>query len=1052
MDERKEKYKQLKKTYKKEKRRHVTLWKTLGIISLVLAIVFSIATPIIKTFDNTFAALTGGTFWEVVNGDSKAVYFKSDFESDKARLDAGQLICYQVEAEGAALLMNNGALPLKQGAKVSTLSTSSVNIVYGGTGSGNVDASKADSLKTALEKSGLKVNPTLWDFYTTGEGSQYSRDAGAGETAALMGSFNIGEAPWSVYTDAVKNSISEYGDAVIITLSRIGGEGADAKQTYLQLDQNEKDMMAAAAKMKADGKVKSIVVLINTSNALQVDFLKKNDYGVDAVLWIGGVGAYGTNAVTDILTGKVNPSGSLVDTYCYDNFSSPAMKNAIPVTYAGYDGKNIPNYAETYLIYQEGIYVGYKYYETRYEDFVMGTGNAGTYAYGDDVAFPFGFGLSYTTFDYSGMSVAYNAETDQFEVTLTVTNSGAVAGKETVQIYAQSPYTDYDKQNKVEKAAVQLVGFGKTAVLEPGASETVKILVNKRDMASYDAYGKKTYIFEAGDYYLTAATDAHNAVNNILAAKGFTPENTENRMDAAGNAALAYKHTQAEEDTRYSKSANGTDITNQLSLADPNLYEGTKGQNVTWLSRNDWTGTYPSDQQIKLKLTDLLIKDLQRYRYDPKNYEKVQMPTLGADNGLKLVEMIGLDYNDPKWQTLLDQLTFDEMVAMIGDSFHWRMPAASVHAPGSRDENGPQGLTVALFGSSLGVETTAFTSEDVMAATFNTDLLYKVGNIIGNDCLAAKVACLYGPGANMHRMPYGGRNFEYYSEDGFLSGAICAAEVKGIQEKGVDVVIKHFALNDSEQDRIGLGVWVNEQAAREIYLKAYQAAFEESGANGVMTAYTRWGAVWSGGVKGLMTNILRKEWGNNGMSITDNVITPMVTGVDGVLAGTTTYDAMLPNIVNELPKYENDPVIVSAMREACHHNLYALANSSAMNGIGPNTTIKVKTLPMIIWLTVLMILMWVAFVPFLVLWIRGKKKWKKTEAYLNYRTAKQARKEAKKASKQQKPVTLAEEEPITEMEPLQVEEAPAETVEAEVPVAEVPAAEETEEKEEPKDE
>ena len=303
-------------------------------------------------------------------------------------------------------------------------------------------------------------------------------------------------------------------------------------------------------------------------------------------------------------------------------------------------------------------------------------------------------------------------------------------------------------------------------------------------------------------------------------------ETTEGRMDADGNAALTYKHTEAALDsTTYATSANGTDITSQLSLADPNLYEGTEGQSVTWLSRNDWTGTYPSDEQIVLQLTDMLIKDLQQTRYNAEDYEPVEMPTMGAKNGVKLVEMIGLDYDDPKWEQLLDQLTYDEMVALIGDSFHWRMPAESVQAPGSRDENGPQGLTVTLFGSTLGVDTTAFTSEDVMAATFNTELMYQVGNIIGNDCLAADVACLYGPGANMHRMPYGGRNFEYYSEDGFLSGRICAAEVKGIQEKGVDVVIKHFALNDSEQDRIGLGVWLNEQAAREIYLKAYQAAF-----------------------------------------------------------------------------------------------------------------------------------------------------------------------------------------------------------------------------------
>ena len=1006
MDERKQELKALKKANKKVKRKKVGLWKTFAILFLVVAVLLSAGSVIVSMFDNALGAFMGGSFWEVENEDSNAIYFAEDFATDEERVTYGADICYQVEAEGAVLLMNNGALPLAAGSKVSTVSTSSVNIVYGGTGSGNVDASKADSLKVALEKSGMEVNAKLWDFYTTGEGAAYSRESGAGESAALLGSFNIGEAPWSVYTQDVKDSIAAYGDAAIVTISRIGGEGADAKgakegeTNYLALDENEKSMLAGLAEMKAAGQIKSIIMLINTSNALQVEFLQNNEYAIDAVLWTGGVGAYGTNAVTDILAGKVNPSGSLVDTYCYDNFSAPAMKNAVPVVYGGYLEEEglIPNYAETYMIYQEGIYVGYKYYETRYDDYVMGTGNAGDYAYNDQVAFPFGYGLSYSEYTYSDMAVTYNAANDQFEVVVTVTNTGDMAGKETVQVYSQAPYTQYDIDNGVEKAAANLVGFGKTGILEPGASETLTILVDKRDLASYDTYGEGTYILDQGDYYLTVATDSHNATNNILTAKGFSVANTDGRMDADGNASLVYQWTQdAFDATTYSVSANGTDIVNQLSLADPNLYEGTEGQNVTWLSRNDWTATYPSDEAIVLQLTDLLIKDLQRCRYNPADYATVEMPTMGADNGLKLYDMIGKDYDDPQWEALLDQLTFDEMVGLIGDSFHWRMPAESVQAPGSRDENGPQGLTVALFGSSLGVETTAFTSEDVMAATYNRALMYEVGKVIGNDCLAADVVCLYGPGANMHRTPYGGRNFEYYSEDGFLSGAICAAEVKGIQDKGVDVVIKHFALNDSEQDRIGLGVWVNEQAAREIYLKAYQEAFEEAGANGVMTAYTRWGAVWSGGVKGLMTNVLREEWGNNGMSITDNVITPMVTGADGVLAGVTTYDAMLPNINNELPGYENDPVIVSAMREACHHNLYAMANSSGMNGIGAETSIKAVDLPIIGTLRTAMVVCWILFAGMTVLWILGRRKWKKSEAYLNYQTMVNTVKAEKKA-------------------------------------------------------
>ena len=1003
MDDRKEQLKTKKNACKKAKRKHVTLWKTLAIFVLVFAILLSIGTGVVGVFDNTMAALVGGKFWDVIDEDPYAIYYEMDYATDKERIDAGAELCYQVEAEGAVLLTNNGALPLADGAKVSTLSTSSVDIVYGGTGSGNVDASKADSLKTALEKAGLEVNPTLWDFYTTGKGSEYSRSAGSGESSALMGKFKVGEAPWEVYTEEVINSIAAYGDAVIVTISRIGGEGADADFDYLQLDQNEKDMLAAVAQMKAEGKVKSIIMLINSSNALQLDFLKNNEYTIDACMWIGGVGGYGINAVADILAGWVSPSGSLVDTFCYDNFSSPAMKNAVPVSYGGYvEGEGvIPDYADSYMIYQEGIYVGYKYYETRYEDYVMVSDNVGEFNYSDEVAFPFGHGLSYTQFLYSDLAAGYNESKDQYEMYFLVTNVGEMAGKETVQVYAQTPYTEYDKAYGVEKPSVSLVGFGKTGLLQPGESEELMITIDRRDLASYDTYGKGTYILEEGDYFLTLATDAHNAVNNILAAKGYMDNS--DRMDAEGDMTLVYHWVEEEMDTRYSTAANGTPIVNQLSIADPNLYEGTRGDSpkekqVVWLSRNDWEGTFPSDEKIIFQLTEQLIKDLQQSRYDPADYAdaNAQMPTLGADNGLRLQQLIGKSYDNPMWEKLLDQLTFDEMVALIGDSFHWRMPAQSVQAPGSRDENGPQGLTVALFGSSLGVETTAFTSEDVMAATFNRDLMYEVGKLIGNDCLAADVACLYGPGANIHRTPYGGRNFEYYSEDGFLSGEICGAEVMGIQEKGVDVVIKHFALNDSEQDRIGLGVWVNEQAAREIYLKAYQAAFEEYGANGVMTAYTRWGAVWSGGYRSLMTNILREEWGNNGMSITDNVITPMVTGADGVLAGVTTYDAMLPSIVMELPKYENDPVIVSAMREACHHNLYALANSSAMNGIGKDTRIQVKQLPLLTTLIVLTVVFWAAFILLVFLWVKGKKAWKKTKEYQDYQTLRKTMKAEKK--------------------------------------------------------
>ena len=992
MDEKKKEYKARKKAYNKARRKAIRPWKGLTFLSAVIAIIMIPLTVVLSMFDNTVAAFVGGSFWELKNEDASAQYFTSDFETAEEMTEYGIEICKQVEAEGAALLLNeNTALPLAAGSKVSCFSGSSVNLVYGGTGSGNIDASTADTLKSALEGAGMEVNGNLWDFYNSEEAAPYARFDGDFTSSA-----KVGEVPLDAYPQEVLASVASYGDAAIVTFSRVGGEGADleyADTNYLALNEDEKDMMANLASMKADGTIGKIIVLINTANPLQVDFLKNNEYGVDACLWIGDVGISGINAVAEILAGTINPSGSLVDTYCYDNYSAPAMANFVPTTYEGYEEGIIPDNAKSYMIYQEGIYVGYKYYETRYEDYVMGTGNAGSYAYGDEVAFPFGYGLSYTKFAYSDMEVNYNAANDQFEVKVTVTNTGdTYSGKETVQVYSQSPYTTYDVENKVEKPSVALCGFAKTDILAPGESQDVTVIVEKRDLASFDAYGAGTYILDEGDYYLTVATDAHNAVNNTLAAKGYTTETSEGRMDADGDAALAYKWTQDSFDaTTYSTSVNGTQITAQLTQSDLNLYEGNGGQSVTYLTRNDWMGTYPTEI-TQLALTEQLIKNLQDIQYDPADYEAVEMPTLGADNGLKLIDMYGKEYDDPDWEKLLDQLTFDEMVSMIGDSFHWTMPMESVQAPGTREENGPQGLTASLLGSDkTQLKATAFTSEDVMAATFNVDLMTEVGKVIGNNCLHANIACLYGPGNNIHRTPYGGRNFEYYSEDGFLSGKISQYEVAAIQAKGVDVVMKHFALNDCEQDRIGLGVWLGEQAAREIYLKAFQAPFEYGDANGVMMAYTRWGTQWSGANKGLVTGIMRNEWGSNGKSITDNVLTTYGNGVDGILAGTSYYDAMMPYVTKLLPQYKNDPVIVSAMKEACHHNLYALVNSCGINGLGKDTIVKAKGLTVILVCRTLAIVFSVLFVLSLVMWIVNKKKFNKSEICISFKEYKASR-------------------------------------------------------------
>ena len=962
--------------------------KFLTIVLTILLVIMIPANIVIRMFDNTISLLMpGNKFWTLENEDASAQYFKGDYATEAERIAAGRELCYQLEAEGAALLLNNGALPLANGAKVSTLSVNSVELTYGGTGSGNVDASKADDLKTALEKSGLQVNATLWDWYKGKEAAKLMKDIekasgeSKGESAVLAGQAPILEIDVKDYPENVKNSISEYGDAVIVTFSRVGGEGYDCSfpgyngqenaQNYLELNANEQALLQYASDLKAEGKIKSIIVLINTSNALEVDFL--DSYAVDACMWVGGLGISGTNAVTDILAGKVNPSGSLVDTYCKDNFTSPAMQNFIAQKYVLESGVEIPDAISTYMVYQEGIYVGYKYYETRYVDAVMNSGNAGDYAsqYGAEVAFPFGHGISYTTFTYSDVSCEKGVNEYGeacYNVSVKVTNTGDVAGKETVQIYLSSPYTQYDVTHNIEKAAVQLIGFGKTGVIEAGKSEVITIQVDERDMAAYDAYGYGTYILDAGTYHLIAATDSHDAANNLLAKNGYT---TADGMDANGDASLVCSFDIAALDAKtYSTSLNGTKIENQLSGSDPNLYYGEN--TVTFLSRNDWQGTWPTGD-YKLAISLQMAKELDN-RYDNKlpEYEEMiadfeaktgrdwhTMPALGQDGDLTLYDMFTADYdndgtpaykqyNDPAWDKLLEQVTLEELI-QIGDCFHWRHPVASAGAPGSRDENGPQGLTVSLFGSGLQAEATAFTSEDVMAATFNTELMYQVGVMIGNDCIDAGVSCLYGPGANTHRTPYGGRNFEYYSEDGFLAGEMGGIEVKGILSKGVDVVMKHFALNDSEQERLGQAAWITEQAAREIYLKAFQKALEENeGRGGVMTAYTRWGTTWSAANYGLMTGILREEWGNNSMHITDNMITENCNAIDAIMAGgVTCFDAMMSYATKDIKTATDDPVFVNAMVEAVHHNLFTIINSAAMNGVGADTVV-VATTPKII--------------------------------------------------------------------------------------------------------
>lgn len=959
-----------RKAAKRAKRKAMRPWKDLTLWCLLFALGFSVAAPMVHVLDNDFMIYIPGSIWKMENEDPSAIYYPTSFDSEEEALAYGEIIARQVSEEGIVLLTNEAeTLPLPAGSRVSLFSTSSVNPALGGKGSGRVDSNSSDTLKTVLEQEGFVVNPLLWDFYDQIPDRKMRNDK-----TYLTKTSQQYEEPWENYPKQVLASFLDYSDAAIVIFSRVGGEHGDVEYdpfNYLELDETEREMMQQICRLRDEGVFGRVVVVVNTTNTLEMTFLQ--EFRVDACLLLGTPGQYGLNSLAEILAGKASPSGRLTDTWCYNNFAAPAMWNFTPVPYEKAEESGVPDNADTYQVYQEGIYVGYRYFETRYEDFIMGTGNAGDYDYETLVAFPFGYGLSYTEFVWSDMKTDYDRASDAFTVHVTVTNAGEVPGKDVVQIYGSSPYTEYDKQMGVEKAAAILCGYGKTQLLAPGESETLTITVPRRELASFDTCGYGTYILEAGDYYLTAAANAHEAVNNLLSARGYTPENTGGAMTGDGNAAFVYAWTETEIDTEtYSVSLNGTEITSQLSLADPNLYEGTDST-VTWLSRSDWMGTFPTES-AKVALTQMLIDDLQHNHYDPSEIDMslYSIPTTEADNGLRLYDMMGKDYDDPDWELLLDQLSFDETVDFIRDAFHGRSALESIQSPGTRDENGPTGLNTTFI---PGVQNaTAFASPFMMGATFNTELIHQVGYVIGNDCLRYSISALYGPGINIHRTAYGGRNFEYFSEDPFLSGEMAAAYVSAVEELGVTTLLKHFALNECESDRKGLGVWLNEQTAREIYLRAFQKAFEEADANGVMAAYTRWGAIWSGGNTNLIQGILRNEWGCDGWIITDNVATTLITVADGLRGGMTAFDASLPVALN-FQQYENDPYMRTLMREACHRGLYALVNSAAMNGVGENTQINRIVYQPVILLAVLALIFWCLSAYCAVRWHRRRKDW-----------------------------------------------------------------------------
>ena len=906
-----------------------------------IAIILAAATAIGNVYANKYSDLISVYFNQptskVVSASNETTeHFTSDYASDDEREQALADMGTTILREGVTLLKNeNGTLPLEATSKISVFGQDSVDSVYGGGGAGSIDTSKAQSLMDAFEQAGFDVNPTLTEFYTTGAGKDYRKTS---TDAYGKGTFAVNEVPASAYTDDVEKSFASYNDAAIVVIGRSGSESQDlptdklaSGYTYLQLDDDERAML----KMASDNFDK-VVVLLNTQNPMELADLE--DDSIDAVMWIGSLGQTGAGGVAEALNGTVNPSGHLPDTYAYDLKSAPSSANF--GSYAIVNGTD--RFTSSYMAYAEGIYVGYRYYETRYEDVVLGNEARSNYDYTKQVAYPFGYGLSYTDFTWSDYSM--KKADGGFDISVKVTNTGKTAGKDVVQLYMQSPYTDYDKANGIEKASVELVGYAKTDTLKAGASETVTVHVDQESMKTYDSAGEGTYIMDAGDYYLVAGTDAHNALNNILAAKGKT---TADGMTENGNAALAAKHTvHSQDNTTYAKSA-ATDekISNQFDDVDLTTYDNS----FTYLSRSDWTGSWPATYAdgkwtASQKFLDALTIDTAQSEPEQKPTTDTDNPSYGKLNASMLMDT---DYADESWSALIGQMSVKELDQLVRIGGYATKSVSSTQLPATTDKDGPAGISSTLVGGESGM---GYPSEIVIAATWNSDLAESFGKAIGEDSLALKVAVWYGPACNIHRNPYGGRAFEYFSEDSYLSGAMCAKVVAGAGSKGVVSTVKHFALNDQETNRMGGAIFANEQTIRQLYLRPFEMSVRDGGATAMMASMNRIGSRWTGGHKGLMTNTLRGEWGFNGFVVTDQASYFVFAYEDlreGLEAGTDLWlntDAGLW----KLPDDDMTDGVIANMQRAAHNISYAISRSNAMNGLSANSKI-VKVTPLWRW-------------------------------------------------------------------------------------------------------
>lgn len=912
-------------------------------------------------------------------------YFKPSSGSVKEVLDNAADYCREVEEEGAVLLKNElvniqgdsvPALPLGAGAKVSLFSASSVYPVLSGTGSSEVSKTVAGNniLLNAFKQAGLDVNNSLYSWYRN-NANTYCRVSPNALADRHMEEIN--DAKWEQIPDSAKYA-SGYNDAAIYIISRSGGEGQDLFRNegdkedmtdgnYLILSPTEIDMLKNLKSQRDAGKFKRIIVILNSAYHV-MGFANNEDYDIDALLWVGSFGSNGAEATAKIIEGTVKPSGRLSDTFFISNEANPASYNFGKFVYTNNPSKYEAHTREAYVVYKEGIYVGYRYSETRYTDCVLKQGNTDGFVYSDNVDFPFGYGLSYTTFSYGDMQLSYDKSSDTYTATVKVTNTGEEQGKEVVQLYLSKPYTDYDKANGIEKAAVELVGYYKTPVINPKLSHTATIRFSGREFASYDAYNAGTYVVDAGDYLLTAAKDSHHAANNILeylnklsGSKVFEYSNSKGSKELVKLA----KTVSALDATTYAKAAaTNNPITNRFDNADLKIYESDNAndRSFEYVSRSNWDETLPVDG-VNLIRTDKMDADYFGYMSSALKPDDVKYPTYGAENGLQLVDLRvykdadgnltdeKIPYNSELWDDLLDQLTWNDYVNLLSNGLRRTEAIESITKPLTVDHNGANGITQSFSIGSSGLATRfkdpdngslpiSYPCNGIVAATFNDELIERLGEQWGEECLWAGYSALYGPGLNIHRSQYNGRNFEYYGEDPLLSGKSASAITQGMAKYGAYVYLKHCMLNDQETWRTGVNTWANEQTIREIYLKPFQIAIEEGGAQCVMTGFNSIGAIWTG-AQGFVNSVLRGEFGMTGHAVTDFIKTYMTRTV-GVMMGNDLPDGQDEGHFDAYKTGYGE--LAWAMRESAHRILYTVVHSNAMNTYDSNTRI-IKIIP-----------------------------------------------------------------------------------------------------------